>query len=113
MLVMMPALVGVGFAPNLTTAIVFLTLFGIGWGVFDTNNMPILSQVVRPDLRATGYGIMNLVSISVGGFADWAFGWLMVQGVPEWLSFSGFAAVAVVSAWLVLLVKPRAGERPA
>jgi hypothetical protein len=44
-------------------------LFGIGWGFFDSNNMPILCQITRPDLRATGYGIMNLVSISCGGFA--------------------------------------------
>ena len=47
---------------------------GLGWGFFDCNNMPILSQIVRPELRATGYGVMNLVSISCGGFADWGFG---------------------------------------
>lgn len=112
MLFMMPALVGVGFAPNLATAVVFLTLFGIGWGVFDTNNMPILSQLVRPDLRATGYGIMNLVSISGGGFADWAFGGWKDRDVPDGLIFGGFAAVAMLSAGLVLLVRPRTGERP-
>ena len=58
----------------LWVAVAFLVLFGLGWGFFDCNNMPILCQIVRPELRATGYGIMNLVSISCGGFADWGFG---------------------------------------
>ena len=67
-------------------------LFGLGWGFFDCNNMPILSQIVRPDLRATGYGVMNLVSISVGGLADWGFGALRTSRVPLNVSFALFAA---------------------
>ena len=61
----------------------FLILFGIGWGFFDCNNMPILCQITRPELRATGYGIMNLVSISCGGFGDWGFGVLRDQGAAD------------------------------
>ena len=70
----MPSLFGVGGAETVEVAIGFLILFGLGWGFFDCNNMPILCQIVRPELRATGYGIMNLVSIACGGFADWGFG---------------------------------------
>jgi hypothetical protein len=69
-----PALFGVGNAGVLAVAIAFLMLFGIGWGFFDCNNMPILCQIVRPGLRATGYGVMNMVIISCGSFADWGFG---------------------------------------
>src|SRR5690606_16421125 len=54
-----PAIFGVGNAGTLLVAILFLVLFGVGWGFFDCNNMPILSQIARPHLRATGYGIMN------------------------------------------------------
>ena len=36
---------GVGYAGTLGVAVGFLILFGIGWGFFDTNNMPILSQI--------------------------------------------------------------------
>jgi MFS family permease len=50
----LPALFGVGNAGSLGVAIGFLTLFGLGWGFFDCNNMPILCQIVRPKLRATG-----------------------------------------------------------
>lgn len=112
-LTMVPALVGVGYAGTLPVAILFLTLFGLGWGVFDTNNMPILAQVVRPDLRATGYGFMNLVSISGGGLIDWWFGGWKDQNVPDGLIFGGFAAVAVLSAGLVLFVRPREHLTPA
>ena len=42
--------------------------FGLGFGIFDVNNMPILCQFVSPRYRATGYGIMNLAGISAGAF---------------------------------------------
>lgn len=106
----LPALFGVGNAHLLTTAIGFLILFGVGWGFFDANNMPILCQIVRPELRATGYGFMNLVSISCGGFADWAFGALRDKHVPLNVIFGVFAAVALVSVVIVLLIRPREVE---
>ncbi len=103
----LPALFGVGNAGTLTIAIGFLMLFGLGWGFFDCNNMPILCQIVRPELRATGYGFMNLVSISCGGFADWGFGWLRDRHVPLNVIFGVFAGVALLSVFIVLLIKPR------
>jgi MFS family permease len=105
-----PAMFGVGFAPQtglLWVAIAFLIVFGLGWGFFDSNNMPILCQIARPELRATGYGIMNLVSISCGGFADWGFGLLRDRHVPLFAIFGIFASVAIVSVLLVLLIQPR------
>jgi MFS family permease len=104
---LIPALFGVGNASTLFIAICFLALFGLGWGFFDCNNMPILCQIVRPELRATGYGIMNLVSISCGGFADWGFGVMRDHGIALNLIFGVFASVCVLSAALVLLIKPR------
>lgn len=77
-----PAIFGVGKAGSLAVAVAFLILFGLGWGFFDCNNMPILCQIVRSELRATGYGVMNLVSISCGGLADWGFGMLRDRHVP-------------------------------
>jgi MFS family permease len=108
MCLIVPAIFGVGNAGSLNMAVVFLILFGIGWGFFDCNNMPILSQIVRPELRATGYGIMNFVSISCGGFADWGFGILRDRGVPLNVIFSLFAGAAVISIGLVLFIRPRA-----
>jgi MFS family permease len=103
----LPALFGVGNAGSLGVAIAFLILFGLGWGFFDCNNMPILCQIVRPELRATGYGFMNLVSISCGGFADWGFGALRDHHVPLDVIFGVFAGVALLSILIVLLIRPR------
>lgn len=103
----LPALFSVGNADTLAIAVVGLIVFGLGWGFFDCNNMPILCQIVRPEWRATGYGIMNLVSISCGGFGDWAFGALRDRHVPLNVIFGAFAGVALLSVLLVLLIKPR------
>jgi MFS family permease len=116
MSLIVPAMFGVGNAGTLAAAVAFLVLFGLGWGFFDCNNMPILCQIVRPELRATGYGVMNLVSISCGGLADWGFGLLRDRQVPLNVIFGVFASVAVFSIVLVLLIRPRkellARDRP-
>jgi MFS family permease len=116
MVLIAAAMMGVGYSPQtglLSLAIAFLILFGIGWGFFDANNMPILCQVARPQLRATGYGIMNLVSISCGGLADWGFGALRDLRVPLLAIFGVFASVALFSVVLVLLIRPRHLDPPA
>jgi MFS family permease len=107
MCMIIPATFGVGNATTLAMAVWFLVLFGVGWGFFDCNNMPILCQIVRPHLRATGYGVMNLVSISCGGLADWGFGKLRDRHVPLNAIFGVFASAAVVSVVLVLCIRPR------
>jgi MFS family permease len=97
----------VGYAPTLTVAVAFLILFGIGWGFFDCNNMPILCQIVRPELRATGYGLMNMVSITAGGWFTRKIGALRDTGVSPALIFSFCAIAAAISVALVLLIRPR------
>jgi len=73
--------------------------------------MPILCQIVPPRQRATGYGVMNLVSTSCGGLADWGFGVLRDAHVPLNIIFGIFAGVALFSVVLVLLVRPRSDAR--
>lgn len=107
MLMIVPALLGIGYAPSLTNAIMFLILFGIGWGFFDCNNMPILSQIAKPHQRATGYGIMNLVSISCGGFADWIYGRCRDAKLGDDVFFTIVAMATLFSAGLVLMIRPR------
>jgi MFS family permease len=104
---LMPALFGVGNATDLGVAVLFLALFGLGWGFFDGNCMPVLCQLVGPELRATGYGVMNLVSISCGGLADWIFGALRDQQVPLNGIFTVFASIALLSVVVALVIRPR------
>ena len=106
MVLFLPALFGLGNPGTVMLAISFLVLFGIGWGFFDCNNMPILSQITRPELRGTGYGLMNLVSISCGGLGDWGFGALQDRGVSLSLIFGCFTGVALLSLLVVLMIRP-------
>ncbi|RYD49960.1 MAG: MFS transporter [Verrucomicrobiaceae bacterium] len=105
MILFLPALFGVGNAHVLSFAILGLVVFGIGWGFFDSNNMPILCQITPTKLRATGYGFMNLVSISCGGFGDWGFGFLRDHHVPLNVIFGSFAGVALLSLFIVLAIR--------
>jgi MFS family permease len=104
---LLPALFGVGNASTLAVAILFLIVFGLGWGFFDCNSMPILCQLVGPQHRATGYGLMNFVSISCGGFADWVFGTLRDRQMPLNAIFGVFAGIALLSIFIALRIKPR------
>jgi MFS family permease len=101
------AMFGVGNAHTVLPAVAFLVVFGVGWGFFDANGMPILSQIARPHLRATGYGIMNFVSISAGGIADWSFGAMRDRAVPMNQIFTLFSLGALISIAAVLLIRPR------
>ena len=68
--------------------------------------MPILSQITRPEVRATGYGIMNMVSMTCGGLGDKGYGALRDRGVPIDYIFGVFAAIALLSVFIVMLIKP-------
>lgn len=106
-LLLAPALLGLGYTSSLGVAIAAMILFGLGWGFFDCNNMPILCQIARPEHRATGYGFMNLAAIGTGGGATVLLGWMRDHGVKFSVAFAVSAAVALLAATLILLVKPR------
>jgi MFS transporter, Spinster family, sphingosine-1-phosphate transporter len=106
-LLLVPALLLLGYAGSLPVAIAAMILFGLGWGFFDCNNMPILCQIARPEQRATGYGFMNFVSISVGAGATVALGWMRDHHVKFSIAFAVSAAVALLSAALILFLKPK------
>ncbi len=61
-----PALILVGLGSGLTGILGGAILFGIGFGMFDANNMPILCQFISPRHRAAGYGLMNMTGITAG-----------------------------------------------
>ncbi|MGI6572273.1 MAG: MFS transporter [Fermentimonas sp.] len=61
-----PSLILLGFGHNYLGLIGAATLFGIGFGMFDTNNMPILCQIIPQRYRATSYGIMNMMGVFAG-----------------------------------------------
>jgi Sugar phosphate permease len=63
-----PAIILLGFGQSTFVLVVAAILFGIGFGMFDANNMPILCQFVPVKYRATGYGLMNMTGVFSGAF---------------------------------------------
>jgi len=63
-----PSLLLLGFGHSLFNVMTAGLCFGIGYGIFDANNMPILCQFVPQKLRATAYGMMNMVGVFFGAF---------------------------------------------
>jgi MFS family permease len=109
-LLIVPALLGLGYAPDICVAIAAMILFGLGWGFFDCNSMPILCQIARPEHRATGYGFMNLAASSIGGIATVMLGRMRDQHVSFSHAFTVLALIALCAAALILTVKPRAAN---
>lgn len=69
-----PALLLLGLGNTVVTVIGAGVLFGIGYGMFDTNNMPILCQFIPQRSRATAYGIMNMTGVFAGALVTTLMG---------------------------------------
>ena len=80
-----PALLLLGFGHNFVRVVGAGLLFGIGFGIFDANNMPILCQFVSAKHRGTAYGIMNMTGVFAGAavtevLGKWTDGGNLGQG---------------------------------
>ena len=80
MSMMIPALVLMGYGSSLGSAISAGMIFGLGYGLFDSNTMPILCQFVNDRRRATAYGIMNMSGLFIGAMATNVLGSLAESG---------------------------------
>ena len=63
---MIPALLLLGYSNSIVIVFAAASIFGFGFGMFDTNNMPILCQFVPSNSRATAYGLLNTAGIFAG-----------------------------------------------
>ena len=91
-----PALLFIGFGHSLFFVVGAAILFGIGYGMFDANNMPILCQFVSVKYRATAYGLMNMVGVFAGAFITSLLGkFTDAGGLGK--GFSMLAAIVLVA----------------
>jgi MFS family permease len=107
LLLTVPAILGLGFAPNIAIAVTCAALYGFGFGMFDTNNMPILCQLAPARFRATGYGLMNFFGIAAGAFLTPVLGRMKDHGTPLSVGFAACAVPAIIAAILMLTLRPR------
>lgn len=91
-----PSLLLLGYGSSVFSVVGAGVLFGIGFGMFDANNMPILCQFVSSKYRATAYGLMNMTGVFAGAGVTQLLGRFKGEGVGE-LGY-GFAMLSVVVA---------------
>lgn len=93
---MIPALILLGLGKGMFAAVAAGLFFGIGYGMFDTNNMPILCQFVPSKLRATAYGIMNMTGVMMGAVCTQILGkW--AEGGNLGLAFAVLGCIIAVA----------------
>ena len=101
LLMIIPSLLFIGYGHSLLAVVFGTVLFGIGFGFFDANNMPILCQFVSSRYRATAYGIMNMCGV----FAGAAITCILGESTDAGYLGRDFALLAVlVLAMLVILL---------
>lgn len=94
-----PSLLLLGFGSSIVEVVTAGVLFGIGFGMFDANNMPILCQFVSVRQRATAYGVMNMVGVFAGAMITSVLGSWSDDGNLG----MGFALLAAVVAVAVVI----------
>ena len=94
-----PSLLLLGFSSSIVEVVTAGVLFGIGFGMFDANNMPILCQFVSVRQRATAYGVMNMVGVFAGAMITSVLGSWSDDGNLG----MGFALLAAVVAVAVVI----------
>ncbi len=95
---MIPALVCIGLGHDVYAAAGAALLFGVGYGMFDANNMPILCQFVPSHRRASAYGLMNMTGVFLGAAVTGLLGGLVSDGNlgVGFALMGGIVALAVV-----------------
>ncbi len=102
-----PCLLLLAHTPSFAFALLAMVVFGVGRGFADANLMPIVCQALNPRYSATAYGLLNFVSVSIGGIMIYAGGWLRDQQVSLAVPFT-VSAIGLTAAGLMLgLVRPK------
>ncbi len=107
MAMMIPALVLIGLGDSMAAAIGAGLFFGVGYGMFDTNNMPILCQFVPSHQRASAYGLMNMTGVFAGAVITKTLGHWAENGNLG-VGFALMAALLVLALSMQLIIlKPK------
>ncbi len=108
---MIPALILLGLGHGMVAAVCAGLCFGVGYGMFDTNNMPILCQFVPARQRASAYGVMNMTGVFAGALVTKVLGsW--AEGGNLGAGFALMAAILALALFLQLTVlKPKTDNK--
>lgn len=107
---MIPSLLLLGYGHVLFSVVGAAILFGVGWGMYDTNNMPILCQFVSAKHRATAYGIMNMVGVFSGAYITDVLGRSFDAGNlgRDYAMLAGIVLIAIIV--LLSFLRPKVND---
>lgn len=97
-----PALLLLGLGHHIIAIVGAGLCFGVGYGIFDANNMPILCQFVSARYRATAYGVMNMTGVFAGAAVTQVLG-AWSDGGNLGLGFALLGAVVALALALQLI----------
>ncbi|MDO4707446.1 MAG: MFS transporter [Porphyromonadaceae bacterium] len=102
LMLMAPALMLLGFGHSFVTVAGGAIIFGLGLGLFDTNNMPIVCQFFPGRLRSTVYGLMNMSGVLAGAYITQLLGKSMDgNNLGESFAYLAFGIIVVAIIQLV------------
>ncbi len=111
MAMMIPALVFIGLAHNAWLSVLAGLFFGIGYGMFDANNMPILCQFVSSRQRAMAYGLMNSVGVIMGAITTQLLG-SFAESVGLGLCFALMGGILLIALALqITVLRPKYDDK--
>lgn len=103
------------FAVNAATfwmTIAAFMLWALSSAFANANMMPILCSIVEERYRATGYGVLNLCSCTIGGLTIYIGGALRDAQIEVGIIFECAAMVTIICAGLLACITPRPGTVP-
>lgn len=107
LLIAAPAIFVASYTTVLPVAIICFITYTVTKSFSDSNTMPILSMVVDPRYRATGYGILNCCGTIVGGIALYYGGFLRDLDINLSTIYQ-FATLFIIAAAVTLLfIRPK------
>lgn len=86
-------------------AIIFFSFYALTSKFLDTNTMPMLVLMLDNRYRATGYGILNMVSTLTGGIGIYAAGIFRDYQINLSSTYRNLSLIVLVSAGILFLVK--------
>jgi MFS family permease len=95
------------FGGSLFSVILSAAIFGLGFGMYDTNNMPILCQFISSRYRATGYGMMNMVGIAAGALITTELGKALELGYKNEIFYLMIGVVTLSVILQLVVLKPK------
>ncbi|NDV80373.1 MFS transporter [Bacteroides sp. 51] len=106
LVITIPSLLLIGYGEGLVAIVSGALGFGLGFGIFDVNNMPILCQFVSSRYRATGYGLMNFAGISAGAIITNELGKAIDSGHTDLVFITMIAAVSLAICLQLTVLQP-------